>query len=122
MSRRVSARVKRRSAILRERDHPPVRRRRQVEQLEEQPHITNATSTSDSSVDDLVDRVTNAVFEKLQTHLNENSATGNGTYSLLRTASAVQGSVVAAPVGNSLPCDSNENQHTLDHVDNSGSG
>ena len=80
MSCRVSTRVKRRSAILRERDHPPVRRRRQVEQLEEQPHITNTTSTSDSGVDDLVDRVTNAVFEKLQTHLNENSATGKGTY------------------------------------------
>ena len=119
MSRRVSTRLKRKSAILREQDHQPVRRRRQVEQLEEQPHITNPTSTSDSSVDDLVDRVTNAVLEKLQTHLNEHSATGNGTYSMLRAASAVQGSVVAAPVGNSLPCDSHENQHTVNHVDNS---
>ena len=119
MSRRVSTRLKRKSAILREQDHQPVRRRRQVEQLEEQPHITNPTSTSDSSVDDLVDRVTNAVLEKLQTHLNEHSATGNGTYSMLRAASAVQGSAVAAPVGNSLPCDSHENQHTVNHVDNS---
>ena len=89
-----------------------------MEQLEEQPDIINSASTSDSSVNDLVDRITNAVLAKLQTHLNQNSATGNGTYSLLRTASAVQGSVVAAPVGNSLPCDSLENQHT-DHVDNS---
>ena len=38
---------------------------------------------------------------------------------MLRTASAVQGSVVAAPEGNSLPRDSHENQHTIDHVDNS---
>lgn len=121
MSRRVSTRVKRKSAILRETDHQlqPARRRKQVEQLEEQPHITNPTSTSDSYVNDLVERVTNAVLEKLQTHLNENSATGNGTSSLLRTASAVQGSVVAAAVGNSLSCDSHENQHSLGHVDNS---
>ena len=63
MSRRVSTRLKRKSAILREQDHQPVRRRRQVEQLEEQPHITKPTSTSDSSVDDLVDRVTNAVLK-----------------------------------------------------------
>ena len=117
MSRRVSTRVKRKSAILRETDHQlePARRRRQVEQLEEQPHITNPTSTSDTNANDLVERVTNAVLEKLQTH----SATVNGTYSLPRTASAVQGSVVAAPIGNSLPCDSHENQHSLDHVDNS---
>ena len=84
-----------------------------MEQLEEQPHVTNPTSTSDSSVDDLVERVTNAILEKIQTHLNENSATGNGTYSLLQTASAVHGSVVVALVANSLPCASHENQHTF---------
>ena len=109
MSRRVSTRVKRKSAILKEPDHQPACRHRQVEQLKEQPHITNPTGTSDSNVDDLVERVNDS----------ENSATGYGAYSLLRTASAVQRSVVAAPVANSLPCDSHENQHTLDHVDNS---
>ena len=63
MSCRVSTRMKRKSAILREPDHQPASRRRQVEQLEERPHITNPTSTYDSSVDDLVERVTDAVLE-----------------------------------------------------------
>ena len=41
-----------------------------MEQLEEQvPQIPNPTSTSGPSVDDLVERVTNAVLVKLQTHL-----------------------------------------------------
>ena len=54
-----------------------------------------------ADVDDLIERVTNAVLQKLQnTQFNDNAVTGN--VSLPGTASAVQRSVVAEPVINEL--------------------
>ena len=102
MSRRVSARVKRRPNILQESEQQPASRRRWVEvNVEQADQLPAPASPPYAGVDDLVERVTNAVLQKLQnTRFNDNAGTGN--VSLPGTASAVQGSVVAEPVINEL--------------------
>ena len=83
MSRRVSARVKRKTTILQESQQQPASRRRRVEENEEQAdQLPGPASPPYAGVDDLIERVTNV--------------------SLPGTASAVQGSVVAEPVMNEL--------------------
>ena len=102
MSRRVSARVKRKTTILQESEQQPASRRRRVEENGEQAdQLPGPASPPYAGVDDLIERVTNAVLEKLQnTQFNDNAGTGN--VSLPGTASALQGSVVAEPVINEL--------------------
>ena len=102
MSRRVSARVKRKTTILQESEQQPASRRRRVEENGEQAdQLPGPASLPYAGVDDLIERVTNAVLEKLQnTQFNDNAGTGN--VSLPGTASALQGSVVAEPVINEL--------------------
>ena len=102
MSRRVSARVKRKTTILQESEQQPASRRRRVEVNGEQAdQLSGPASPPYAGVDDLIERVTNAVLQKLQnTQFNDNAGTGN--VSLPGTASAVQGSVVAEPVINEL--------------------
>ena len=83
MSRRVSAKVKRKTTILQESEQQPASRRRRVEENEEQAdQLPGPASPPYAGVDDLIERVTNV--------------------SLPGTASAVQGSVVAEPVINEL--------------------
>ena len=54
-----------------------------------------------AGVDNLIERMTNAVLQKLQsTQINDN--TGNGNVLLPGTASAVQGSLVAEPGSRAL--------------------
>ena len=100
MSRRVSARVKRKTPILQESEQQPARRRRRVEENEEQAdQLPGPASPPYAGIDDLIERVTNAVLQKLQnTQFTNNAGTGN--VSLSGTASAVQGSVDAEPVCN----------------------
>ena len=102
MSRRVSARVKRKTTILEESEQQPASRRRRVEENGEQAdQLPGPASPPYAGVDDLIERVTNAVLQKLQnTQFNDNAGTGN--VSLPGTASALQGSVVAEPVINEL--------------------
>ena len=73
-----------------------------MEENEEQAdQLPGPASPPYAGIDDLIERVTNAVLQKLQnTQFNDNAGTGN--VSLLGTASAVQGSVVAEPVINEL--------------------
>ena len=75
-------------------------RRRRVEENEEQAdQLPGPASSPYAGVDDLIERVTNAVFQKLQnTKFSDNAGTGN--VSLPGTASAGKGSVVAEPVIN----------------------
>ena len=54
-----------------------------------------------AGIDNLIERVTNAVLQKLQNTLHTNNA-GTGNVSLAGTASSVQGSVDAEPVINAL--------------------
>ena len=100
MPRRVSARVKRKTPILQESEQQPARRRRRVEENEEQAdQLPGPASPPYAGIDDLIERVTNAVLQKLQnTQFTNNAGTGN--VSLSGTASAVQGSVDAEPVCN----------------------
>ena len=79
MSRRVSARVKRKTTILQESQQQPASRRRWVEENEEQAdQLPCPASLPYAGVDDLIERVTNAVLEKLQnTQFNDNAGTGN---------------------------------------------
>ena len=100
MSRRVSARVKRKTPILQESEQQPARWRRRVEENEEQAdQLPGPASPSYAGIDDLIERVTNAVLQKLQnTQFTNNAGTGN--VSLSGTASAVQGSVDTEPVCN----------------------
>ena len=73
-----------------------------MEENEEQAdQLPGPASPPYAGIDDLIERVTNAVLQKLQnTQFNDNAGTGN--VSLPGTASAVQGSVVAEPVINEL--------------------
>ena len=73
-----------------------------MEENEERAYqLPGPASPSYAGIDDLIERVTNAVLQKLQnTQFNDNAGTGN--VSLPGTASAVQGSVVAEPVINEL--------------------
>ena len=75
---------------------------RRVEENEEQAdQLPGPASPPYAGIDDLIERVTNAVLQKLQnTQFNDNAGTGN--VSLPGTASAVQASVVAEPVINEL--------------------
>ena len=100
MPRRVLARVKRKTPILQESEQQPARRRRRVEENEEQAdQLPGPASPPYAGIDDLIERVTNAVLQKLQnTQFTNNAGTGN--VSLSGTASAVQGSVDAEPVCN----------------------
>ena len=100
MPHRVSARVKRKTPILQESEQQPARRRRRVEENEEQAdQLPGPASPPYAGIDDLIERVTNAVLQKLQnTQFTNNAGTGN--VSLSGTASAVQGSVDAEPVCN----------------------
>ena len=67
--------------------------------MEENEEQAGPASPPYAGIDDLIERVTNAVLQKLQnTQFNDNAGTGN--VSLPGTASAVQGSVVAEPVFN----------------------
>ena len=102
MSRRVSARVKRKTTTLQESEQQPARRRRRVEGNEEQADLLpHPASPPYAKIDDLIERVTNAVLQKLQnSQFTDNVVTGN--VSLPGTASAVQGSVDAEPVINEL--------------------
>ena len=102
MSRRVSAKVKRKTTILQGSEQQPASRHRRVEENEEQAdQLPGPASPPYAGVDDLIERVTNEVLGKLQnTQFNDNAGTGN--VSLPGTASAVQGSVVAEPVINEL--------------------
>ena len=102
MSRRVSARVKRKPTILQESEQQPASRRRRVEENGEQAdQLPGPASLPYAGVDNLIEKVTNAVLQKLQnTQFNDNTGTGN--VSLPGTASALQGSVVAEPVINEL--------------------
>ena len=79
MSRRVSARVKRKTTILQESQQQPASRRRRVEENEEQAdQLPGPASHPYAGVDDLIERVTNAVLQKLQnTQFNDNAGTGN---------------------------------------------
>ena len=79
MSRRVSARVKRKTTILQESQQQPASRRRRVEENEEQAdQLPCPASHPYAGVDDLIERVTNAVLQKLQnTQFNDNAGTGN---------------------------------------------
>lgn len=100
MPRRVSARVKRKTTILQESEQQPARRRRRVEENEEQAdQLPGPASPPYAGIDDLIERVTNAVLQKLQNTQFANNA-GTGNVSLSGTASAVQGSVDAEPVCN----------------------
>ena len=93
MSRRVSGRLKRKSTILQEPEQQSARRRRRVEDDE---RADQPPSQAIPVVDNLIERVTNAVLQKLQsTEINDN--TGNGNVLLPETASAVQGSVAVEP-------------------------
>ena len=98
MSRRVSAKVKRKTTILQESEQQPASRHRRVEENDEQAdQVPGPAGPPYAGVDNLIERVTNAVLQKLQnTRFNTNVGTGN--VSLPRTASTVQGSVVAEPV------------------------
>ena len=100
MSRRVSARVKRKTPILQESEQQPARRRRRVEENEDQAdQLPGPASPPYAGIADLIERVTNAVLQKLQnTQFTNNAGTGNVLLS--GTASAVQGSVDAEPVCN----------------------
>ena len=73
-----------------------------MEENEEQAdQLPGPASPPYAGIDDLIERVTNAVLQKLQnTQFNDNAGTGN--VSLPGTASALQGSVVAEPVINEL--------------------
>ena len=97
MSRRVSARVKRKTTILTESEEKPARHRRRVEDKDEPADQSPGQAIpSYAGVDNLIERMTNAVLQKLQsTQINDN--TGNGNVLLPGTASAVQGSLVAEP-------------------------
>lgn len=100
MSRRVSARVKRKTSLLQESEQQPASRRRRVEQHEEHAqanHPPSQTSPSHAGMEEMIERVTNAVLEKLQTKSIDNTTAGNENLLLPGTASAVQGSVVAEP-------------------------
>ena len=92
MSCRVSTRVKTPSSRLDSESQPSKRRQRQ------QPPVERL---SGPNVDDLVEKVTNAVLEKLQQQNVFHSNTGNTNLSLTATAPAVQGLVVAE-AGNGL--------------------
>ena len=102
MSRWVSTRVKRKTTLSQESEQQPASRRRRVgvnEERADQP--PGQAGPSYAGVDDLIERVSNAVLQKLQsTQFNDNS--GNGNALLPGTASAVQGSVVAEPGISSL--------------------
>ena len=69
-----------------------------MEENEEQAdQVPGPASPPYAGIDNLIERVTNAVLKKLQnTRFNTNVGTGN--VSLPGTASTVQGSVVAEPV------------------------
>ena len=96
MPHRVSTRLKRKSTILQESEQQSARRRRRVEGDEQADQPPGQAFASYAGVDNLIERVTNAVLQKLQsTQINDN--TGNGNVLLPGTASAVQGSVVAEP-------------------------
>ena len=96
MPRRVSTRLKRKSTILQESEQQSARRRRRVKDDEQADQPPGQAFPSYAAVDNLIERVTNAVLQKLQsTQINDN--TGNGNVLLPGTASAVQGSVVAEP-------------------------
>ena len=84
--------MKRKTAILQESEQQPARRRRRVEENEEQAdQLPGPANPPYAGVDDLTERVTNAVLQKLQnTQFTDNAGTGN--VSLPGTASAVQGS------------------------------
>ena len=79
MSRRVSARVKRKTTILQESEQQPASRRRRVEENGEQAdQLPGPASLPYAGVDNLIERVTNAVLQKLQnTQFNDNAGTGN---------------------------------------------
>ena len=96
MSRRVSSRVKRKSSILDDSAYQTASRRRRVAEPHEGPAPHQEPGVR---VEELVERVTNAVLAKLQTQ-NVNNTTGNGSLSLPATAPAVQGSVVVEAVCN----------------------
>ena len=96
MPRRVSIRLKRKSTILQESEQQSARRRRRVEDDEQADQPPGQAFPSYAGVANLIERVTNAVLQKLQsTQISDN--TGNGNVLLPGTASAVQGSVVAEP-------------------------
>ena len=102
MSRWVSTRVKRKTTVLQESEQQPASRRRRIEVNEEQAdQLPGPASPPYAGIDDLIERVTNSVLQKLQnTQSTDNEGTGNA--SLPGTASAVQGSVDAEPVINAL--------------------
>ena len=89
MSRRVSTRRKRPPTRL-DADSQPARRRQRVGQ----PPVDSLPGPS-SNVDDLVDKVANAVLMKLQGQHVFNHNTGNEDLLLSTEAPVVQGSVVA---------------------------
>ena len=67
MSRRVSAKVKRKTTIFQESKQQPASRHRRVEENEEQAdQLPGPASPPYAGVDDLIERVTNAVLRKLQ--------------------------------------------------------
>ena len=93
MSRWVSSRVKRKSSIFEDTEYHTASHRRRVEPRE------GAAPHQEPNVEELVERVTDAVLMKIQNQ-NVNNTTGNGRLPLSATASAVQGSVVAEAVCN----------------------
>ena len=67
MSRRVSARVKRKITILQESEQQPPSCRRRLEENEEQAdQLPCPASPPYAGVDDLIERMTNAVVQELQ--------------------------------------------------------
>ena len=67
MCRWVSAKVKRKTTILQESEQQPASRRGRVEENEEQADQLPAPARPPyACVDDLIERVTNAVLRKLQ--------------------------------------------------------
>ena len=79
MSRRESARVKRKTTTLQESEQQPASRRGRVEENEKQAdQLPCPASPPYAGVDDLIERVTNVVLQKLQnTQFSDNAGTGN---------------------------------------------
>ena len=65
MSRRASARLKRKTTILQESEQQPASRRRRVEENEEQAdQLPGPAGPPYTGIDDLIERVINAVLQK----------------------------------------------------------
>ena len=79
MSHPVSARVERKITILQQSEQQPASSRRRLEENEEQAdQLPGPASPPYAGIDDLIERVTNAVLQKLQnTQFNDNAGTGN---------------------------------------------